>query len=602
MTGQHPTPAPHENYGNQAAQHFARPAGTADPDRRWNIGRAVVATVLLVAALLLPWNIEFGLGVPDSAGWLFAVVVVVTVGACAAAFSDRLGPAAARRRLALAVPYLAVVAAFTGFAVVEAVRFGGTGEVPAGVGPGAIVGLGGALLAASPPLAGAEDENRYRPWFRIVKVTALVAMVLATLAVLFNLYWRTRFVLPNLGNAEYGSGNAVVVITTIAYGLVALVAVLVGLRWLLDPRPAARLAVAGLGVATVLGCVVVWTFSIGRDIDAFHGIAQTTSTAAVGFEGYLVWVGAAALLAPVTARRISTLPRDHDVWRDAIRKCLLLITIWFGGCALLRVLDVVTTASLGLPLTPYDSIGLLAFDLVAAAVAFWIRVNMGNPALHPVVVAALCSVLFVLSVCRVAVGVGLAPRILYTGGDDLETPVYGNSLAQQITSTFDVVMCGLALAVALVAVLVLRREEAPAAPERPAAPPTAAPSAQTQVIAGASAPTHQLAAPTQQLTPATDRIWAAPTQRGPSAPPRIARVTGEPPTQRVAAPDAATQQVPTADPATQQIPAADATQRLANTPPRIARLLAESTQRFAAGTTYTGTGRSQTPPKDENPS
>ena len=37
-----------------------------DPLRRWNIVRSLTAAVLLVVALLLPWNLYFGVGVPDS--------------------------------------------------------------------------------------------------------------------------------------------------------------------------------------------------------------------------------------------------------------------------------------------------------------------------------------------------------------------------------------------------------------------------------------------------------------------------------------------------------------------------------------------------------
>ncbi|QRZ08143.1 hypothetical protein JN086_07290 [Mycolicibacterium austroafricanum] len=509
-----------------------------------------------MAALLLPWNIHFGVGVPDSAAWLFAVIGIVTLLGWVSAWGTVSGTGSAELRSALILPYLLVVAGFVGFAIVEAVRFGGTGEVPAGVGPGAVIGLGGALLCVPPG-----------PWLRAVKAIGIAAMALATVSVLFNLYWRTRFVLPHVGNADFGGGNLAVLATTFAYGLVALVVVLAGLRWLVDHRPEARLAVSALGVATVLGLLIVWSFSIGRDIDAFHGIAQTTSTAAVGFEGYVAWVAAAALVAPVTLRQLSTAAEDKGVWRDAIRNCLLLMAIWFIGCAALRVCDVIATASLGLPLTPYDSIGLLAFDIVAAAVAIWVRFNLGNSALHPVVVSALCGVLFVLSVCRVAVGVGLAPRILYSGAGDNSSAVYGNSLTHQITSTFDVVMCGLSLAVAVIALLVLQRERTP----RP------------QLIARRAATTTTSAQP----SPPIEQVWGRdaegqePTQVLTSAP-RIARA---------------------ADPSTQQFstPPTETLLEQRNDPPKIARLLEESTQRFSAGTTYTGKGRRQDGPTDGTP-
>lgn len=500
-----------------------RPTSPAAPDRDRRNPLDILGPVLLLAALLLPWNIHFGVGVPNSSPWLFSVTVTTTLLACSAA----LGPAS-RFRTALTAPYLLVVAGFVGFALVEVIRVGGSGEVPAGIGPGTILGLGGVLLVAKPPA-------------RLVKAIGVVAMVVATLAVVSNIYWRTRYVLPTIGDPAYGSGNVTVVATVIVYGIVALVAVLVGLRWLLDARPAARLATVALGASTALGVALVWCLPVGRDIDAFHGIAQTTSTAAVGFEGYLAWVAAAAIIAPLALQSRSL---DKSVWRDAVRKGLALIAIWFIGCAGLRAFDLIATASLDLPLSPYDSIGLLAFDVVAAAVAMWVRFNMTNDALHPIVVSALCGVLFVLAVCRVAVGVGLAPRILYIGTEDIESAVYGNSLAQQITSTFDVVMCLLALVVAVVALLVLQRERTSAVmPPGDATPAT-------------SAPTQRLSAPP------TEQLWgrAEVTRRIPSALPRIART-------------------------------ADGTRTASQ--PKIARALEESTQRFAAGTTYTGQGRPQ---------
>ena len=96
----------------------------------------------------------------------------------------------------------------------------------------------------------------------------------------------------------------------------------------------------------------------------------------------------------------------------------------------------------------------------------------------PTVIAAFRGVLFVFTVANLAIGVALAPRYAASPPD----AIYGNNLAQQITSTFDVVICALSLAV-LVAMLftvhspltwVRHREArtaAPPAPE-PSAPPT----------------------------------------------------------------------------------------------------------------------------------
>ena len=66
----------------------------------------------------------------------------------------------------------------------------------------------------------------------------------------------------------------------------------------------------------------------------------------------------------------------------------------------------------------------------------------------PTVIAAFRGVLFVFTVANLAIGVALAPRYAASPPD----AIYGNNLAQQITSTFDVVICALSLAV-LVAML-----------------------------------------------------------------------------------------------------------------------------------------------------
>lgn len=44
------------------------------------------------------------------------------------------------------------------------------------------------------------------------------------------------------------------------------------------------------------GRVFVWVLPVGRDLDAFHGIAQSASTVGVGFEAYLAWTAAAAII------------------------------------------------------------------------------------------------------------------------------------------------------------------------------------------------------------------------------------------------------------------------------------------------------------------
>jgi hypothetical protein len=538
-----------------------------------------------LVALVLPWNVYFGIGVPGSSGWPFGLLAVATLlswsalGLTYAGQRGLLGSRvssdkdAAKVRLALNIPYLLLVVGFVLFAVIQAYRLGGTGDVAPGVGPGAMAGVAGALLGAQPVIAATGgDDDRFGAWLSAMRILGIVAIALATFSVLFNLYWRTRYALPDIGDATYGNQNLAVVATALVYGAVAFVGVLIGLRWLLQTKRQARLATIALGASTVVSAILVWTMGIGRDIDAFHGIAQNTSTAAIGFEGYLAWAAAAALVTPLTlTQSLATSPLDKDMWWGAARKCLMLIAIWCAGSAVLRVFDLIVAISLDLPFSPYDSVALLAFDVIAAAVAVWVRVNVANASLHPVVISALCGVLFVLTICRVVVGVGLAPRILYTAPPEgLDTAVYGNTLAHQITSTFDVVLGGLALAVLAVAILIgqmggrLSRAQATASGEAKA---IVAPQAAQQWSEPTSRPSAS-GDTTQKLAPGI---------------PKIARPVND-----------ATQAIGTSaaeEAATKQLPAGG---------PKIARVLEESTQRFGAGTTYTGTGRREPVTGNEN--
>ncbi|OLO98576.1 hypothetical protein BVU76_30145, partial [Mycolicibacterium porcinum] len=100
-----------------AARAVERPSRVGYVPTRANRVRDGLAVVLLVVAMLLPWNLEFGLGVPGSAGSTFGWLAVVTVLAICAALAPHAGPfrltaatSDVRRtglvRLALSVPYL----------------------------------------------------------------------------------------------------------------------------------------------------------------------------------------------------------------------------------------------------------------------------------------------------------------------------------------------------------------------------------------------------------------------------------------------------------------------------------------------------------------
>jgi hypothetical protein len=293
-----------------AAPAVARSPRVGYVPARTNMVRDGVAVALLLLALLLPWNLELGLGIPGSNGLFFAMVIFVTLLAVAAALAPHVGPfrlAApqpdVRRtsliRLLLSVAYLVLTLGFVGYHLLQTVRDGGTGLLPPGVGPGLIVGVGGALLATQPPITSITiEDNGFRRWYTAARALGAVSIALATLSVAFNLYWRLRYLFVT--NGDFGGHDVAVIITTLLYGAVAMIALVIASRWLLEKSAAARLATTALGASAALASTLVWLAGIGRDVDAFHAISENTSTAAVGYEGYLFWAAAAAIVAPTT--------------------------------------------------------------------------------------------------------------------------------------------------------------------------------------------------------------------------------------------------------------------------------------------------------------
>ncbi|RAU89751.1 hypothetical protein DQP58_25785 [Mycobacterium colombiense] len=476
---------------------------TADPKRDRHVAGDLAAVALLILALFLPWNLYFGLGIPDSSATWAAVLIAVTVLAVAAvalagswrSAGARFNPArAARLRLALNVPYLLLVLGFVVFDAYETVRFGGTVNVPGGVGPGAWAGVAGALLSAQAVPAGAlagpvpaGDESTR--WHRSARVIGALSMTAAVLSFGFNLYWRVRYALQSTGGAqEFGKQNIAVIVTAVVYGVVALLAVLVGSRWLLRSARASRLTTIALGASTLAAGILVWFLPAGRDLDAFHGIAQNTSTAGVGFEGYLAWAAGAALFAPraLFGHRNAS-PTEESAWRETTRNGLLLIAIWCVGSMAMRITDLVVGVILNYPFSRYDSIVLAAFDLATAVLTIWLRRRLAT--LSARLVTSLCGLVAALSVARVVVGVELAPRFADSPNSPALHPVYGNNLAQQITSTFDVTLCGLALGILAAAIvtgqLSGRRLARRAARRRAAAANAAAPTTRVPVAQGA---------------------------------------------------------------------------------------------------------------------
>lgn len=453
-----------------------RPAGSVAQRRNSlrDILRDIAAAILVLLAVAFPWNLYFGLGIPDSSMVWWGLLALATLASLLSIFvaRRRTDPhSSASLRLILNIPYLVLVAGFIGYDVFESILSGGTVHVPGGVGPGGWLGAAGALLAAQPALTSpTTDESRYERWLRGARLLGYASMFGASLSAGFNLSWRLRYALQNAGGSEaFGTRNTTVILSAVVYGAVALAAVLVASRWILRNTPASRFAIFALGVSSLLAGMVVWLLPAGREIDAFHGIAQNTSTAGVGYEGYLAWAAAAALFVPLTLFSGPEVYRDREVWRNAIRKGLTLVVVWCFGSALMRITDLLVAVMLNYPTFPYNSLTLAAFDVMTGALALWLRIRLAAGPLRSRLITALGGLVFTLTVSRVILGVVLAPRFEQTSS---VSPVYGNDLAQQITSIFDVTLCGLSLFI-LAAVIVAAQIRKPRRRRRPVQRPAA---------------------------------------------------------------------------------------------------------------------------------
>lgn len=528
-----------------------------------NVVRDAVAVVFLLLGLLLPWNVYFGVGIDGTSGWVFAVLVLATLSALAALSITHIGPrsvhrggmeagATARLRFSLNVPYLSLAVGFVVFTIVQAIRDGGSVSVPPGIGPGVWFGVAGAVLAAQRVITTEDGEVANAP--KICRLIGAASLALGVLAVLFNVYWRTRFVAPNIGDAETGTQNLVVFVAAVLYGAAALAPVIVVSRWMMSTDGASRVGTVLIGSSALVAGAFVWILPVGRDLDSFHGIAQNTSTAGVGFEAYLAWVAVAAIVGTPAVLGILA-STSTSIWRAALRRCLVLMAIWCGSSAVLRIVDLASASVLDLPAPPYNGIVLMAFDLVVALLAMWLFINGAGGETPRQLTALLFGILFVLNVARVIVGVALVPRVRPLNATDVNA-VYGNTLSQQITSTFDVALVVLSLA--LLAITVSSAIERTKAVTRQSAR-VREPAAREQVTA--VPPVLVPAEPTEQ--------FHAPGSRSRPTQPAIAPVTTQ-----------------ISTPTTQPGSASDA-------PDRVAEVLAQSTQRFAAGTTYRTAGTTE---------
>jgi hypothetical protein len=201
------------------------------------------------------------------------------------------------------------------------------------------------------------------------------------------------------------------------------------------------------------------------------------------------------------------------VYRGAALKCLTLIAFWTFAAAGLRVTDFLIALTLDLPRSLYDSFALLAFNVVTGCIAVWLQRQLARGGLSSVVIAAFSGSLFVFTAAQLVIGVALAPRYSDPTPRSPDA-IYGNDLAQQITSMFDVVICVLSLAIAVAVVVTgplagyLTRRRTPrksaAAPVAPApAPPRSQQTTMPKIVRLNRDSTTVLAPPTQ-VVPTTE--------------------------------------------------------------------------------------------------
>jgi hypothetical protein len=160
----------------QMSRPSQRPLAARESTRRWNIGRDVAAAVLLLIAPFLPWNLYLGGGIPNGHGGMFALLIAVTVLSLGSIVVTYAGPwrmygsrfnsvVVGRLRAWLNAPYGLLVFGVVVFEVVQTVKYGGSANVPSGVGPGAWLGIAGSLLSAQPVITGtATDDEKFRRW------------------------------------------------------------------------------------------------------------------------------------------------------------------------------------------------------------------------------------------------------------------------------------------------------------------------------------------------------------------------------------------------------------------------------------------------------
>jgi hypothetical protein len=345
----------------------------------------------------------------------------------------------------LNVAYLLFIGAIVLWDLLITVLYGSNGQVPPGVGPGAWIGVTGALLCAQPMLGGqGTDDASFRNWFGAARIIGVVAIAFGMQSFGFNMYWRIRSIgsadaIPADGGQHFGY-----LVAATVYGGLSLAIVVIAASWMVRNTASTRLAVIGLGAATVVTALTVWASDAGLNIVPVQGAVSNTGSG-IGFQGYLLWCASAAIFAPAVLHRAVA----SDVLRAALRYCLLLIAVWCFGMIAVRL------AYLGLALSGDQSLSLgitttmIVVNLAAGAVAVWLRRILASDSTTGLRIATVAGALFALTIARIVVDIV--------------------SSAQHITGTFNVVVSFLAVIVAA-AVLwfpTARRGTAAASVKRP---------------------------------------------------------------------------------------------------------------------------------------
>jgi hypothetical protein len=393
--------------------------------------------------------VRFGFGIDGSNTIAYVVLVAVTVMSLASIFVN-----AANVRLLLNIGYLL----FVGFIVVGdtvfSVIFGAVDTIPPGVGPGAWIGVAGTLLCAQPTLVDVVDDATRRRWFSASRVIGFLALAVGVQSFLFNMFWRVRSLGSEAAVDAGGAQQAGFVASAAVYGLMSLAAVVIAAAWMIKNTDASRLAVTGLGAATLVTALVVWASDSGLGIVPFRGAVNNT-TAGIGFQGYLLWAAGAAIVGPLTLRNaLSRKTFDTATWREALRFCLLLIGVWSVGQIAVRIVYLALAAAGDVSLAANITATLILVNVAIAALALWMRVLLKSMTVTTQIVI-LFGFLFALTDVR------LASEIVLT--------------ASHVTATFHVVLCILALLAAAAALRLRQIDAVAAADDVPAPRATSAP-------------------------------------------------------------------------------------------------------------------------------